>query len=230
MREETGRLGMLLGDEAMERLGAAHVIVFGLGGVGSWCAEALARSGVGRLTLVDEDSVSVSNRNRQLCALGSTVGRAKAEVMAERLRDIAPVADIVPVAARYEAASRERFFPGDYSFVADCIDLVSCKLDLIETALGADIPIVSALGTGNKLDASLLRLCDISETYGCPLARVMRCELKKRGISGVKCVYSRELPRRTDGGRVPASVSYVPGSAGLLLAGEIIRDLIGLDV
>lgn len=237
MREETGRLGMLLGDEAMERLGAAHVIVFGLGGVGSWCAEALARSGVGRLTLVDEDSVSVSNRNRQLCALGSTVGRAKAEVMAERLRDIAREADIVPVAARYEAASRERFFPGDYSFVADCIDLVSCKLDLIETALGADIPIVSALGTGNKLDASLLRLCDISETYGCPLARVMRKELRRRGIERLQVVFSPEEARETEqtetpppGRRsVPGSAVWVPASAGLLMAQAIVLKIAGVE-
>ena len=137
MEERTKRTEMLLGEAAMDRLRAAHVIVFGLGGVGSWCAEALARSGVGKLTLVDEDAVSESNINRQLCALGSTIGASKAEAMAARLRDIAPGAAIVPVTARYEAASRGRFFPGDYACAADCIDLVSCKTDLIEAALGS---------------------------------------------------------------------------------------------
>ena len=182
MRERTKRTEMLLGAEAMERLRAAHVIVFGLGGVGSWCAEALARSGVGRLTLVDEDSVAESNLNRQVCALGSTIGRPKAEVMAARLRDIAPDAEIIPVTARYEAASRGRFFPGDYAYVADCIDLVSCKLDLIEAALEGGTPIISALGTGNKLDASRFEVCDIAETRGCPLARVTSgwCTARRR--------------------------------------------------
>lgn len=181
MEERTKRTEMLLGEAAMDRLRAAHVIVFGLGGVGSWCAEALARSGVGKLTLVDEDAVSESNINRQLCALGSTIGASKAEAMAARLRDIAPGAAIVPVTARYEAASRDRFFPGDYSCAADCIDLVSCKTDLIEAALGSGTPIVSALGTGNKLDAARLEIADLAETHGCPLARVMRRELRRRG-------------------------------------------------
>ena len=237
MQERTKRLEMLLGAGAMERLAAARVIVFGLGGVGSWCAEALARSGVGALTIVDEDSFSESNINRQLGALGSTVGRPKAEAMAERLRDIAPAADIRPVKARYEAASRGSFFPGGYDYIADCIDLVSCKLDLIETALGADIPIVSALGTGNKLDASLLRLCDISETYGCPLARVMRKELRRRGIERLQVVFSPEEARETEqtetpppGRRsVPGSAVWVPASAGLLMAQAIVLKIAGVE-
>ena len=237
MEERTKRTEMLLGEAAMDRLRAAHVIVFGLGGVGSWCAEALARSGVGKLTLVDEDAVSESNINRQLCALGSTIGASKAEAMAARLRDIAPGAVIVPVTARYEAASRGRFFPGDYACAADCIDLVSCKLDLIETALGADIPIVSALGTGNKLDASLLRLCDISETYGCPLARVMRKELRRRGIERLQVVFSPEEAREAEqtetpppGRRsVPGSAVWVPASAGLLMAQAIVLKIAGVE-
>lgn len=229
---------MLLGAAAMERLRAAHVIVFGLGGVGSWCAEALARSGVGRLTLVDEDSVSESNLNRQVCALGSTIGRSKAEVMAERLCDIAPDASITPVTARYEAASRGRFFPGDYACVADCIDLVSCKLDLIEAARENGVPIISALGTGNKLDAARLELCDISQTRGCPLARVMRRELRRRGVEHLEVVYSPEEAREAEqteapppGRRsVPGSTVWVPASAGLLMAQTIVLNIAGVEL
>lgn len=236
--ERTKRTEMLLGAPAMERLRAAHVIVFGLGGVGSWCAEALARSGLGRLTLVDDDCVSESNLNRQVCALGSTLGRPKAEVMAERLRDIAPDAELIPVTARYEAASRSRFFPGGYSYVADCIDLVSCKLDLIEAALGGGTPIISALGTGNKLDASRLEVCDLAETRGCPLARVMRRELRRRGIEHLRVVYSPEEaaePSQPDApppGRrsVPGSTVWVPASAGLLMAQTIILDIAGVEL
>ena len=237
MRERTKRTEMLLGAEAMERLCAAHVIVFGLGGVGSWCAEALARSGVGRLTLVDEDSVAESNLNRQVCALGSTIGRPKAEVMAERLRDIAPDAEIIPVTARYEASSRGRFFPGDYAYVADCIDLVSCKLDLIEAALEGGTPIISALGTGNKLDAARLEVCDIAETRCCPLARVMRRELRRRGVEHLRVVDSPEEalePSQPDApppGRrsVPGSTVWVPASAGLLMAQTIVLCIAGVE-
>lgn len=237
MRERTKRTEMLLGAEAMERLRAAHVVVFGLGGVGSWCAEALARSGVGRLTLVDEDSVAESNLNRQVCALGSTIGRPKAEVMAERLRDITPDAEIIPVTARYEAASRGRFFPGDYAYVADCIDLVSCKLDLIESAIGCGIPIISALGTGNKLDAGRLRISDIYGTDVCPLARVMRRELRRRGVERLTVVYSDEpplspsQPEAPPPGRrsVPGSAVWVPAAAGLLMAQHIVLAIAGAE-
>lgn len=236
MEERTKRTEMLLGEAAMDRLRAAHVIVFGLGGVGSWCAEALARSGVGKLTLVDEDAVSESNINRQLCALGSTIGAAKAEAMAVRLRDIAPGAAIVPVTARYEAASRGRFFPGDYACAADCIDLVSCKTDLIEAALGSGTPIVSALGTGNKLDAARLEIADLAETHGCPLARVMRRELRRRGIEHLEVVYSPEealepaQPEAPPPGRrsVPGSVVWVPASAGLLMAQAVVLKIAGV--
>lgn len=236
MEERTKRTEMLLGEAAMDRLRAAHVIVFGLGGVGSWCAEALARSGVGKLTLVDEDAVSESNINRQLCALGSTIGASKAEAMAVRLRDIAPGAAIVPVTARYEAASRGRFFPGDYACAADCIDLVSCKTDLIEAALGSGTPIVSALGTGNKLDAARLEIADLAETHGCPLARVMRRELRRRGIEHLEVVYSPEealepaQPEAPPPGRrsVPGSVVWVPASAGLLMAQAVVLKIAGM--
>ena len=233
MNEATIRTRMLLGEQAMEQLKSAHVAVFGLGGVGSYVAECLARSGVGELTLIDSDSVSESNINRQSIALHSTVGREKALVMAERIRDINPDCILHPIVGSYTAAERERFW-GNYDYVADCIDLVSCKLDLILSARERKIPILSALGTGNKLDASLLRITDISKTVGCPLARVMRKELRARGIQHLKVVYSPEEAAETEqceapppGRRsVPASAPWVPPVAGFLMAGEIVRELI----
>ena len=235
MNEAFLRTEMLLGAQAMERLARAHVAVFGLGGVGSWCVEALARSGVGELTLIDQDTVSVSNLNRQAAALRSTVGMEKAQAMAERLSDIAPGCALHPVAARYEAGVREQFFQVKYDYIVDAIDLVSCKLDLIETAHARGVPIISALGTGNKRDAQLLRIADISQTQGCPLARVVRKELRKRGILRHPVVFSPELPRSAGAGSeapppgrrsIPASAMWVPAAAGLLLAQAVILDLI----
>ena len=190
MDEQLIRTQMLLGRTAMERLRASHVAVLGLGGVGGWCAEALCRSGVGELTLIDQDTVSVSNINRQCAALHSTVGMEKAQATALRLRDIAPDCVLHPLCTRYEADRREEFFAGHYDYIVDAIDLVSCKLDLIETAHARGIPIISALGTGNKRDAQQLRIADISQTEGCPLARVVRKELRKRGIPHHKVVFS----------------------------------------
>ena len=169
MNERNIRTWMLLGDERVRRLQSSHVAVFGLGGVGSWCAEALARSGVGRLTLVDSDTVSQSNLNRQLCALTSTLGKPKAEVVRSRLLDLNPDLCVNAIVGLYDAAHRDEFF-ADYDYIVDAIDLVSCKLDLIETAKNRSIPIVSALGTGNKCDASQLKISDIKKTSGCPLA------------------------------------------------------------
>ena len=231
LREE-----MMLGTEAMERLRRSHVAVLGLGGVGSWCAEALARSGIGALTVMDEDTVSVTNINRQAIALSSTVGQPKAEVLARRIRDIAPECRVRPIVGRYEAAQRELFFSDDYDYIVDAIDLVACKLDLICTAMERNIPIVSALGTGNKLDASLLRVCDISKTEGCPLARVVRKELRARGIHHHTVVFSpeegvqaRQLEAPPPGRRsVPGSLVWVPASAGLLLCQHVVRSLTGI--
>lgn len=233
LRERTKRIEMLLGARAMEALGRAHVTVVGLGGVGSWCAEALCRSGIGALTLIDSDSVAESNINRQLGALMSTVGRSKAEVLAERCRDIAPGAGIKAISAAYSAGSRDILPECDY--IADCIDLVSCKLDLIETAMSRGARIISALGTGNKLDAQQLVLCDLAETRGCPLARVMRRELRRRGIEHLDVVYSPEEARDCTAaetpppGRrsVPGSVIWVPAVAGLLMAEKIVLELGG---
>ncbi len=180
------RTESMLGREAMETLAHSHVAVFGLGGVGSWAAEALCRAGVGTLTLIDSDTVSETNRNRQLYALRSTLGIPKAEAAAERCRDIRDDVTVHPIVGTYDAQHREDFFCRHYDYVVDCIDLVSCKLDLNEQAQQRHIPILCALGTGNKLDASQLQVADISKTYGCPLARVMRKELRGRGISHLK--------------------------------------------
>ena len=228
MPERTIRTRMLLGQAAMDRLARARVAVVGLGGVGSWCAEALCRAGVGSLTLIDSDTVAESNINRQLEALGSTVGQPKAAALAARLRDIAPDAEISPVTALYSAGNRE-ILPGGLDYIADCIDLVSCKLDLIETALSRGVPVVSALGTGDKLDAGRLRLADLAGTSGCPFARVMRRELRRRGIEHLDVVYSDERARSSEqlappppGRRsVPGSVVWVPATAGLLMAQKI---------
>lgn len=225
---------MILGAPALDKLRRSHVAVFGLGGVGSYAAECLARSGVGTLTLVDQDTVSVSNINRQLCALTSTVGQYKAEVTAARVRDIDPDTVVYPICATYDAAHREEFFSRKFDYIVDCIDLVSCKLDLIQQARLRGIPILSALGTGNKLEPELLRVTDISKTSGCPLARVMRKELRARGIRHLKVVFSPELSHETQqleapspGRRsVPASVAWVPSVAGLMMGGTVVRDII----
>ena len=235
MRERTIRAEMLLGAEAMEKLQGSHVAVFGLGGVGSWCAEALARSGVGRLTLVDRDTVGESNINRQLCAAYSTLDLPKTEVMAGRIRDVAPDAIVRCINGHYEAQDRERFF-ADYDFVVDCIDLVSCKIDLILTCRERGIPIVSALGTGNKRDAQQLRLSDISETWGCTFARVIRKELRARGVEHHPVVFSPEEPMKPaqfeappPGRRaVPGSLIWVPASAGMLLCQYVVGQLCGV--
>ena len=237
MSERFLRNEMMLGHDAVERLAAAHVCVVGLGGVGSYAVEALARAGVGQLTLIDQDAYSESNINRQLGALHSTLGRPKAEVLAERLRDIAPDAEILPVQALYSSETRGEALPEGLDYIADCIDLVSCKTDLIATAVQRGIPIISALGTGNKLDAQQLRLTDLADTSGCPFARVMRRELRRLGIEHLDVVFSPEQahecaqPETPPPGRrsVPGSVAWVPASAGLLMAQKIVLALAGAE-
>ena len=225
---------MILGREAMERLRNAHVIVFGIGGVGSYAAEGLARAGVGALTLVDSDTVGESNLNRQLCALRSTIGQYKSDVMAKRILDINPDCKAVSMPFLYEEATKERFFSLKFDYIVDAIDLVSCKLSLIQTARERNIPIISAMGTGNKLDPTQFQITDISKTRGCHLARVMRRELRNRGIEHHTVLFSEELPHTPleleappPGRRsIPASVSWVPSCAGLMLAGYVVQELI----
>ena len=231
MNERSIRTAMLLGENAIEALAGKHVAVFGIGGVGGFCAEALARAGVGALTLVDDDTVSVSNLNRQLVALRSTVGMPKTEVMAARIADIDPNCRVTVLTKRYTEETKEEFFSLGFDYVAYCIDSVACKTSLIETSIRREIPIISAMGTGNKLDPTKFVITDLSKTSGCPLARVMRRELKQRGILHHTVLYSTEqalkpLFQPEDGKTVPGSVSWVPSCAGLMMAGHIIQKLI----
>ncbi len=233
MNERFIRNEMMLGENAMRKLASSHVCVVGLGGVGGYAVEALARAGIGELTLIDQDEFGVSNCNRQIGALTSTVGQSKAQAMAARVLDINPECIVHPIVGKYTKDDRETFW-GDYDYLVDAIDLVACKIDLIVQAQERGIPIISALGTGNKLDATRLEVTDLSKTYGCPLARVMRRELGRLGIKHLKVVFSAEEAAETDqmeapppGRRsVPASVPWVPSVAGLLMGGAVVMDLI----
>ena len=228
------RTRLLLGDAAMKKLRNAHVAVFGLGGVGAMCAEALCRGGVGALTLVDHDAISVTNLNRQLLATTETLGADKAEAAAARLKSIDPDCRVTARKCFFLPETAGDFDFSQYDYVVDAVDTVTAKLLLVERAKAAGTPIICAMGAGNKLDPTAFRVADIADTRVCPLARVMRRELKKRGVEGVKVMYSTEPPVELvrgaqDGPRVkdvPGSVSFVPGVAGMILAGEVIKDLI----
>lgn len=226
------RTAFLLGEEGVEKLKKSRVAIFGIGGVGGYVAEALARSGVGALDLIDKDVVSVSNINRQIIALHSTVGRKKTEVMAERVKDINPAIDVRTYDVFYLPETANEFDFSSYDYVVDAIDTVSGKIALVEQANRANIPVISSMGAGNKLDPTAFEVVDISKTSVCPLARVMRRELKKRGIEHLKVVYSKEEPRAsacTDeetGKAIPGSIAFVPSVVGLILAGEVIKDLV----
>lgn len=232
MRFERER--MLIGEEALARLRGARVALFGVGGVGSAAAEALARGGIGAIDIIDNDTVSVSNINRQLCALDSTVSRPKVEVVAERIRDINP---------EVKVSAMQIFFMPDteldfsvYDYIIDAIDTVSAKIEIAVRAKECGVAVISCMGTGNKLDPTAFVVEDLARTTVCPLARVMRRELKKRGITHMKVVYSTEEAKKSadqardaeSGKAVPASISFVPPVAGFIAAGEVIRDIIGI--
>ena len=219
------RTEMVIGKSGVEKLRSTAVMVLGIGGVGSYTAEALASAGVGKLTLVDKDTVDVTNINRQLPALHSTVGRAKVEVMAERIADIDPDCDVAAEQCFFLPETAEQFDFRRYDYVVDAIDNVTGKLAIIEKAAAEGVPVISSMGTGNKLDPSMFRIATIEETRVCPLARVMRKELRARGIEGVKVLYSEEPPVK-GGSSVPGSISFVPSVAGLMIAGEVIRDIL----
>ena len=235
MREQFFRTEMLLGSGAMEKLRNARVAVFGLGGVGGYAVEALARSGIGALDLIDNDTVSISNLNRQILATHSTVGLPKTEAAKRRVLDINPDCLVTVHPVFYTLETADDFDFRQYDYIVDAIDTVTGKLCLVERAKAADKPIICCMGTGNKLDASAFQVADISKTTMCPLARVMRKELGKRGIKHVKVVYSQEEAMTPTGWeeeaaaigkrQIPGSVSFVPGAAGLLLAGEVIKDI-----
>ncbi len=235
--EQNSRTRLLLGEEAMERLKNAHVAIFGLGGVGGYVAEALARSGVGTLELIDHDTISLTNLNRQILATQSTIGMDKVLAAAQRVAAIDPQIRTIPRKEFYGPATAGDFDFTRYSYVVDAIDTVTGKLALVEACQAAGVPIISSMGTGNKLDPSCFQVADIYETSVCPLARIMRKECRKRGIKKLKVVYSTEEPRPSQPtqqdllelpqGRnaLPGSCSFVPGAAGLVIAGAVIRDL-----
>lgn len=229
------RTALLLGDEGMERLRNAHVVLFGLGGVGSYAAEALARAGIGSLTVVDSDEVGQTNINRQLIALTSTVGREKAQVTAERIADINPDCAVTVVREFFTPETAENWDFSKYDYIVDAIDTVKSKLFLASEAQEKGVPIISCMGMGNRLDPTQITVSDISKTQGDGLARTIRKELRTRGVRKLKCVWSTEeavkasadeaLPEGCSRRSLPGSVSFVPGVAGLVMAGEVIKDI-----
>lgn len=231
--EAFARAELLWGWEAMEKLQNAHVAVFGVGGVGAACCEALCRGGVGKLTFFDPDAVSETNLNRQLVALYSTIGQNKAEVMRQRALDINPRAQVQVHPVFYSAENAAEYPLDGYDFVVDCIDTVASKLLLIQTAHRQGVPIISALGAGNKENPTLFRVADIYDTKVCPLARALRSRLKKMGIGQHLCVYSEEEPLATmemleeKGRHLPGSLSFVPPVMGMIMAGEVLKRLAG---
>lgn len=229
------RTALLLGDGAMEKLKNAHMAVFGIGGVGGYVCEMLTRSGLGHITLIDSDTVSVTNRNRQIIALESTVGENKTEVMKKRLLDINPDLTVEALNIFYTPENAGDYPLDKYDYIADCIDTMSSKIELILRAKAADVPIISAMGAGNKLDPTKLEAADIYKTSVCPLARTLRYELRKRGVKSLRVVYSKEEPIKPKGNveaeckgarsrHIPASAAFVPSAMGIVMASEIVRD------
>jgi len=250
MLHEFSRTEMLIGKEALQKLYASKVAVFGIGGVGSFTVEALVRSGVGKLVLVDDDNVCVTNINRQIHASHKTVGKPKVEIMRERIVDINPRAEVEVYQEFYMPGRAEALLRPDYDYVIDAVDTVTAKIDLVVSCQQRGIPIISCMGTGNKLDPARFEVSDIYATSVCPLAKVMRKELRKRGVEALKVVYSKEEPltpivdniiecnniaiqsevsvRMESGRQIPGSIAFVPSAAGLLLAAEVVKDLIKL--
>jgi len=237
MLNEFSRTELLLGKEAMLKLKKSTVAVFGVGGVGSYVVEALARSGIGKFVLFDNDDVSLTNINRQLIATNKTIGRKKVEVMCERIMDINPNAEVEINACFYLPENADKFDFIEYSYVVDAVDTVAAKIEIISRATEKNIPVISSMGAGNKLNPTLFEVSDIYKTSVCPLAKVMRHELKKRGIKKLKVVYSKEPPiqpilnndseievsnKRT----IPGSVAFVPSVAGLIIASEVVKDIV----
>ena len=249
MLNQFSRTELLIGKEGLEKLKNAKVAIFGIGGVGSFVAEGLVRAGIGNFILVDDDKVCLTNLNRQIIATRKTIGKYKVDVMKERILEINPDAKVETVQEFYMPNSENQIITSDLSYVADCIDTVTAKIELVKNCKELGIPIISAMGTGNKLDPSKLTITDIYKTNTCPLAKVMRKELRKRKIESLKVIYSTEEPIKPDNesefscktncicppgtkrkcsarNQVPGSISFVPSVAGLMIAGEIVRDII----
>ena len=226
MENQFTRTEMLIGNDAVEKLKQAHVAVFGVGGVGSYVVEARARAGVGNLDLIDNDEVNLTNINRQIIALHSTLGKSKVEVAKARVLDINPGVNVKIYKTFFTPESSQEFDFSKYGYVVDAIDSVTGKIELILKSQVANVPIISCMGTGNKLHPEKFEIADIYKTSVCPLAKVMRTELKKRGVKKLKVLFSTENPIKQEGQRIPASISFVPSVAGLIIAGEVVRELI----
>lgn len=234
MTEELSRTQLLIGEEGIKKLSESRIAVFGVGGVGGYVVEALARCGIGTLILTDNDTVSVSNINRQIIALHSTVGRLKTEIMKERLLDINPDINVELHNCFYLPDSHDDYDFANYDYVVDCIDTVAAKLDIVCQSVSAGTRIISSMGTGNKLDPSRFEIADIYKTSVCPLARVMRYELKKRGIKELKVLYSKEEPIKVSAvpdeestrRSIPGSIAFAPATAGLIIASEVVKDIL----
>ena len=252
MLNQFSRTQLIFGKEALEKLAASRVAVFGIGGVGGYTVEALARSGVGALDLVDDDRICLTNLNRQLLATRKTIGKYKTEVAAERVLDINPHCTVTLHRTFFLPETKAEFDFASYDYIVDAVDTVTAKIALVEAAREANVPIISCMGTGNKVDPTMLEVGDIQKTTVCPLARVMRRELKKRGIAHLKVVYSREQPIKPDDDLeiscrkncicppgterkcsvrrdIPGSTAFVPSAAGLILAAEVVKDLIAIE-
>ena len=230
--EQFFRTELLLGKETMDRLEKAHVAIFGVGGVGSYAAEAIVRSGVGEITLVDFDTIDITNINRQIPALLSTVGSFKVDILKARLLDINQKLKLHVFHQKYTADNSREFFESHYDYLVDAIDIISSKIHLIQTCKEKNIPIISSMGMGNKVDPCKIQITDLYKTHMCPLAKVMRKELKDRGIKSLDVVFSDEMPRKptqsikTESKReIPASCAFVPPAAGLIMASHVIRNL-----
>ena len=233
MEKRLERTALIFGEEALDKLEKSHVAVFGIGGVGGYVAEALARSGVGTLTLVDNDTVSESNINRQIIALSSTVGKSKTSVMEERIKDINPDITVNVHNCFYLPWSDCEFDFDKFDYIVDAIDTVTGKIGLVMEGKNRNIPVISSMGTGNKINPAMFMVSDIYKTKVCPLAKVMRAELKKRGVEKLKVVYSEEVPIKTgvveNGRNIPGSNAFCPPVAGLIIASEVVKDIIKKD-
>lgn len=228
--ERFSRTALIFGEDGMRRLADARVAVFGVGGVGGHCVQALARAGIGRITVIDDDAVSVTNINRQAVAMDSTIGQPKVEVIAAQIRDINPACEVTPMRMFYTPDTAQTLDLAQFDAVADCIDTVKAKVELVTRAQAAGVYAISAMGAGNKLDPTRFQVADIAKTSVCPLCRVMRIQLKKRGIAHHRVVFSTEEPLKivadeSNGRHAPGSVSFVPPVVGLIMAGEIIKKI-----
>ena len=227
MENQFSRTETLIGADAIKKLANSRVAVFGIGGVGGYVVEALARAGVAALDLIDNDDVNITNINRQIIALHSTIGKSKVEVAKARILDINPRVNVRTYKTFFTPETSNEFDFSQYDYVVDAIDSVTGKIELVLKAQMVNTPIISCLGTGNKLHPEMFEIADIYKTSVCPLAKVMRTELKKRGVKKLKVIYSKETPIKQEGQRIPASISFTPPVAGLIIAGEVIRDLMG---